>query len=586
MACSAIFRAFLNIKDRDGRVIATKGYQWKNVVVTTDESFGRHAYAIATGYEPHLVVFDECHWGYTGMAEFGLRSFSEQVILGFSATPDYLSAMAKPDYRRIELENGQVLYAPSDRIAANVFESLLDRRTVRWGIEAGYLAPLAWGAIDMKLSLDGLPVGEGEGGLDYQPVALQRLLTEHWSQMTQAVSRLYIDGRYNLPNRQVFAVCPTVAAAEELARAVRELGISTATISAATTDRERNEILPAFRAREHRLLTSVAVLREGWDEPGAEVCLMLRPTKSRVFYVQSMGRALRSQPDKVALVLDGHFGETAYEPLSAPVLFGGLGRQVVMGDILIGPKDRRVRSPYLSPSDEQQVVAVRSIDLEHWANRAGFFEGEGELWGTVAALAERLGVLLERVESWVREGKLRSARAKTYSGTSALFYALADAAALVGVTLPPRPSRRRVVREPLERDVDDESVRDGASRAAPVQLETAPLGATSKPKRKKSESRKPPKRKRPPKRIATSSKATHPPRYTKGRPTWPKQPKRRRRLGPLPTMRQLYRSWVRAARRVLARERKPDLGGVSVMAHDAEVRELLRLIREIKAIDR
>ncbi len=54
----------------------------------------------------------------------------------------------------------------------------------------------------------------------------------------------------------------------------------------------------------------------------------------------------------------------------------------------------------------------------------------------------------------------------------------------------------------------------------------------------------------------------------------------------MPVAPRFYRSWVRAATRVLAREGKPDLGGVPVMAHDAEVRELLRLIRKLRAADR
>lgn len=429
------------IKDDDGRVIAMRGHQYSNIVVTTDESLVRNPRRIAEEFNPHLVVFDECHWGYVGAAEWALRCFPEAVIIGFSATPDYLSTVARVGYVPVTLDNGQVLYAPPDRLAKAIFGTLIDRRTITWGISEGWLAPLAWGRIHFDVSLEGIPVRDGEAGLDYQASALTRHMGEHWSDMTRAILELYRQGTYGLPDRQVFAVCPSVAAAQELAGAIEDLGIPAASVTAHTPSRERNRVLRGYRENSVRLLTSVMVLREGWDAPNAEICLMLRPTRSRVVYVQTVGRVLRPWSNKVALVLDGQFADTTYEPLSAPALFVPVGQEVAMGDILIGAREgapgsaRSVaQSPYVSHGTELARFISSPIVVEHCAGKDGMLPADGEVWGTERALAQKLGVDTHYIKTWALRGGARSRTGKTHSGQVATFYALADVAAAASVT--------------------------------------------------------------------------------------------------------------------------------------------------------
>lgn len=78
-----------------------------------------------------------------------------------------------------------------------------------------------------------------------------------------------------------------------------------------TTDRgERRQSAAAFARGEIQVLSNVELISEGYDCPDAEVCIMLRPTKSLAMYLQQVGRVLRPAQGKTALLLD-HAGNIA-----------------------------------------------------------------------------------------------------------------------------------------------------------------------------------------------------------------------------------------------------------------------------------
>ena len=58
-----------------------------------------------------------------------------------------------------------------------------------------------------------------------------------------------------------------------------------------------------------QVLCSVDVVSEGTDVPAVSTAILLRPTQSEALYLQQVGRILRPQPGKIAIVLD-HVGST------------------------------------------------------------------------------------------------------------------------------------------------------------------------------------------------------------------------------------------------------------------------------------
>lgn len=421
------------IRDDNREIVAIRGHEYLDVVVTTVASFNRYAAFIAREFNPQLIIHDECHWAYIKSTPVSLRLFPEAAILGFSATPDYLGTVVKPDYVPVTLENGQVLWGPRERFAEAHFGPRIDERSIRWGIESGWLARLAWGIIEFDVSLNDVPMQDGLVGPDYQEGALRDLLGRHWSAMMETICRLYADPQYNLGSRQSFAVCQNIHAAEELSRAIQSLDIPSACVTGDTPNDERNKILAAYRNNEIRFLSSVMVLREGWDAPNAEVCLMLRPTKSRVLYQQSMGRVVRPAPDgslKTALVLDAHYQNTQFAPISAAMLYGEPGSRVISGGILLGPRNGGVRntshaSPFLPRGVVPRLVFVDAFRVEYWAGKDGTFELDGEVWGTQGALAKLLGLSISTVARHINVANVRSRTGKS-RGRRFTFYALSD----------------------------------------------------------------------------------------------------------------------------------------------------------------
>ena len=72
---------------------------------------------------------------------------------------------------------------------------------------------------------------------------------------------------------------------------------------------ERDEAISGLADGRTQVLCSVDVVSEGTDVPAVSAAILLRPTQSEALYLQQVGRILRPQPGKIAIVLD-HVGST------------------------------------------------------------------------------------------------------------------------------------------------------------------------------------------------------------------------------------------------------------------------------------
>ena len=71
-----------------------------------------------------------------------------------------------------------------------------------------------------------------------------------------------------------------------------------------TKSRERKQILERFHSGEYSIVVTSQVLNEGVDVPAANVGIILSGTGSVREHVQRLGRLLRKQPDKQALLYE------------------------------------------------------------------------------------------------------------------------------------------------------------------------------------------------------------------------------------------------------------------------------------------
>jgi superfamily II DNA or RNA helicase len=100
--------------------------------------------------------------------------------------------------------------------------------------------------------------------------------------------------------RKTIVFCVRVQHAEALCNIFnRVLPKLAAFVSGKTNRDDRDQIFKNFASGATPVLANVAVIGEGIDIPGAEVCVMARPTKSLTAYLQWIGRVLRPLPGVV-----------------------------------------------------------------------------------------------------------------------------------------------------------------------------------------------------------------------------------------------------------------------------------------------
>jgi DNA repair protein RadD len=115
--------------------------------------------------------------------------------------------------------------------------------------------------------------------------------------------------RKHLSGQTAIAFCCSVAHAEAVAHLFQSAGIAAASIDGTMDTSTRRELLADLGTGRLKVLTSCALIGEGVDVPSVGGCILLRPTASVGLHLQMIGRCLRPQPGKTAVVLD-HVGNT------------------------------------------------------------------------------------------------------------------------------------------------------------------------------------------------------------------------------------------------------------------------------------
>jgi superfamily II DNA or RNA helicase len=182
-------------------------------------------------------------------------------LLGVTATPD------RGDKR--------ALSAVYDKIAYEV--------RIRTLIADGYLSQIRCLSFPIKGNLKAVKSTAGDYDVNGLAEQLGPILDELADQFVAKVQE------YNRTKCLVFL--PLVALSEAFAEKVEQRGIVAEHIDGKSSDRK--EILERFRSGKTRVLCNAMLLTEGYDEPGIDCVMVLRPTKIRALYCQMIGRGTR-----------------------------------------------------------------------------------------------------------------------------------------------------------------------------------------------------------------------------------------------------------------------------------------------------
>src|SRR5450755_299919 len=252
---------------------------------------------VIRGRDIALVIYDECHHA---AADDNLRVlrqlgvFDEQwagTLLGFTATT------ARGDGKGLD----------------SVFEHIVYSRTLPELIADGYLATLRGFRVSTAADLSRLSAS----GLDFREDELAQAvdIAERNALVARAIQELARD-------RRTIAFCVTVNHAKNLSSSLNLIGVPAGIVHGGMSSDVRAQALTDFRAGRTQVLTNVAVLTEGFDDPGVSCIAMARPTRSEGLYAQCVGRGTRLHPGKPdCLILD--FVDVSLLSLcSLPSLFG------------------------------------------------------------------------------------------------------------------------------------------------------------------------------------------------------------------------------------------------------------------------
>ncbi|HSM21532.1 MAG TPA: helicase-related protein, partial [Rubrivivax sp.] len=182
------------------------------------------------------------------------------------------------------------------------------------GIEAGLLAPFHYHGIQDE-SVDSREVPWRNGRFD--PEQLSNKLA------TLARARHALREWRGKAQQRTLAFCVSTRHADYMAEQFTRDGVSAAAVYAGST-LGRAQALERLHAGTLQVVFSVDLFNEGVDLPSIDTVMMLRPTESKVLFLQQLGRGLRRSDGKQHLVVLDFIGNH-HSFLQKPQALFGVG---------------------------------------------------------------------------------------------------------------------------------------------------------------------------------------------------------------------------------------------------------------------
>ena len=229
-------------------------------------------------FTPDLIIIDEAHHAVAGSWDKIIAHFTDAKIIGVTATPSRLDG----------------------RGLGSHFSTLVSGPSVEQLTKLGFLSQHRVFAPPVIADLSNVKTRAGDYAKDDLSNAMDRPTITG-----DAIShyRRLADG---LP---AIAFCCSIAHATSVCASFNAAGYRAKLVTGNMPMEERDEAISGLADGRTQILCSVDVVSEGTDVPAVSAAILLRPTQSEALYLQQVGRILRPQPGKIAIVLD-HVGST------------------------------------------------------------------------------------------------------------------------------------------------------------------------------------------------------------------------------------------------------------------------------------
>jgi len=233
-----------------------------------------------------VVIIDECHLitiKQSGMYRKFFDGLMDPVYVGFTATP-------------FRLGHGYI-HEGEGALFNNIAYDISSPENFNKLIEQGYLCNLFTKATLMKMDTSDVTVRMGDYAISSLSIHFDR------KSITEVAVDEIIEFGANYKKWLIFGI--DIDHAEHITKTFEQRGIEALCVHS-KMDGDRDEVIEQFRSDSAiRAIINVDILTTGFDVPQIDLIAMLRPTKSPVIHVQTIGRGLRVAEGKNhCLVLD------------------------------------------------------------------------------------------------------------------------------------------------------------------------------------------------------------------------------------------------------------------------------------------
>lgn len=216
-----------------------------------------------------LVVADEAHHAISQSWQTVLTHFDGRAkVLGVTATPD------RGDKRNLGSYFEAVPYE------LGLFDLVND----------GFLSGITVKAVPLQIDLSSV----GTTGGDFDSGELGDALTPYLPSVARAIQE-------HASFRRTLVFLPLIRTSLAFVDACNAIGLSAMHVDGESDNRK--DVLERFARWECDVLSNAMLLTEGFDDPGIDCIVCLRPTRSRSLYAQIVGRGTRIAEGKDKLLL-------------------------------------------------------------------------------------------------------------------------------------------------------------------------------------------------------------------------------------------------------------------------------------------
>jgi superfamily II DNA or RNA helicase len=239
------------------------------------------------GKQNHLNQFHQDYFDYIVVDEFHhaaaktyrrlIDHFNPRFLLGLTATPE-------------RTDGGDLLGLCG--------ENLVYRCDLVKGINQDILSPFHYFGVPDEVDFANIPWRSGR----FDPKKLE------FAVVTERRARNVLEQWTKRGQQCTLAFCASKRHADFMSEYFNEQGVRSVAVHSGASSAPRTQSLQQLEMRELDVVFAVDMFNEGVDIPAIDTVMMLRPTESKILWLQQLGRGLRKADDKTHLNVIDYIG--------------------------------------------------------------------------------------------------------------------------------------------------------------------------------------------------------------------------------------------------------------------------------------